>query len=214
ALRDRQLSRPRPADPPGHDQARQREGREHGRDNADTQRHREAAYRPRADKEQHGSRNEGGDIGIEDGGERAGEARIDRVDGSTSAAHLLPDTFIDQDVAVHRNPDGQNNADDAGQRERRIEQREDAEDHPDIDADRDAREYAEQSVSENHEYDDEGRAEIGREFSLLDRILAQPRAHDALLDHGKLRRQGARTQQDGKIVGGFDREIAGDLSGS
>src|SRR6516164_3347833 len=61
-LGDRQLSRTCPADPPGYDQTRQREGREHGGDDADTQRHREAAHRSRADKEQDGGRNEGGDI--------------------------------------------------------------------------------------------------------------------------------------------------------
>src|ERR1700732_3265881 len=111
---DCQLSWTCPPDPPGHDQARQREGRERGGDNADTQRHREAAYRSGTDKEQNSSRDKGGDIGIEDGCERACEAGINRVDGGTSAAHLLADAFIDQDIAVHCNPDRENNADDAG----------------------------------------------------------------------------------------------------
>ena len=45
----------------------------------------------------------------------------------------------------------------------------------------------------------------------LDRVLAEPRAHHALLDHGELRRQRARAQQNGEIVGGLHREVAGDL---
>src|SRR3954470_16357802 len=54
-----------PAHPGRHDQPRQREGREQGRDDADAQRHRESADRAGADEEQHGGGDEGGDVGIE-----------------------------------------------------------------------------------------------------------------------------------------------------
>ena len=64
-----------PAHPARHDQARQRERGEHRGDDADAERHGEAAHRPGADEEQHRGGDEGGDVGVQDGGERAGEAR-------------------------------------------------------------------------------------------------------------------------------------------
>src|SRR5262252_7566917 len=70
---DRELLGPLPPHPPGHDQARQGEGGEDGRHDADAERDGEAAHRPAAEEEQHRGGDEGGDVGIEDGGERAGE---------------------------------------------------------------------------------------------------------------------------------------------
>ena len=43
-------------------------------------------------------------------------------------------------------------------------------------------------------------AEIGGELALLDRILAEAGADDALLDDGQLGRQRAGAQQDGEVV--------------
>ena len=52
-----------------------------------------------------------------------------RGDRRAAGAHLLADALVDQHVAVDRDADGQHDADDAGQRERGIEQRQHAEDH-------------------------------------------------------------------------------------
>ncbi len=64
------------------------------------------------------------------------------------AAHLLADALVDQHVGVDRDADGQHDAGDAGQRQRRVEQRQDAEDHRDVDRDRDVGEQAEQAVGQ------------------------------------------------------------------
>src|SRR5262245_61941596 len=50
---DRHVPRPPQPHPPGHDQPRQGEGGENGRDDADAERNCEAAYRTGADEEQH-----------------------------------------------------------------------------------------------------------------------------------------------------------------
>ena len=82
----------------------------------------------------------------------------------------------------------------------------------DVDADRDAGEDAEQAVGHDHEHDHERRAVIGGVLALLDRILAEARADDALLDDRQRRRQCAGAQQDGEIVRRLDREAAGNLA--
>ena len=61
---------------------------------------------------------------------------------------------------------------------------------------------------------DERGAEIGGQLALLDRILAEPGADHALLDHRELGRQRAGAQQDGEVVGRLDREVARDLPAS
>ncbi len=67
--------------PPPHPQATIRrvtgEGGEDRREDADAERHGEAAHRAGADIEQHRGRDERGDVGVENGRERAGEAGID-----------------------------------------------------------------------------------------------------------------------------------------
>ena len=57
------------------------------------------------------------------------EAGVDGGDRRAAGAHLLADALVDQHVAVDRDADRQHDADDARQRERRIEQRQHAEDH-------------------------------------------------------------------------------------
>ena len=61
-------------------------------------------------------------------------------------------------------------------------------------------EHAEQAVGHDHEHDHKRGAEVRRVAALLDRILAEARADDALLDDGQRRRQRAGAQQDGEVV--------------
>src|SRR5205085_10506443 len=76
---DRHALRAPLAHPPGDDQARQGEGGEYGGEDAEPERDRKAAHRAGADEEQHERGDEGGDVGIEDGGVRAGEAGVERA---------------------------------------------------------------------------------------------------------------------------------------
>src|SRR3979411_3380221 len=90
---DRHALRADPAHPISDDQAGHRERREQRRDDADAERHREAAHRPGADEKKHGGRDEGGDVGVENGGERTAESGVDRRDGAAAAAQLLADAI-------------------------------------------------------------------------------------------------------------------------
>ena len=149
---------------------------------------------------------------FENGRQRALEAGIDRGNRSAPAAQFLADTLIDQHVGVDRDADRQHDAGNAGQRQRRIQQRQHAEDHRDVDGDRDVGEHAEQPVGQEHEHDHHDRADIGGKFAFFDRILAEPRPDGALLDDRQRRRQRAGAQQDRQIVGLLHGEIAGNLA--
>src|SRR3990172_6415760 len=78
-LLDGNALRAPPPDPVGDDQSRYGEGGEHGGDDADAERDGEAAHRTGADIEQHRGGDEGGDIGIENGGQRPTKSSIDGV---------------------------------------------------------------------------------------------------------------------------------------
>src|ERR1700712_5226324 len=80
AISNRHAGRPLPAHPGRDDQTGDGEGGEDRGDDADAERHGEAAHRTGPDVEQHGSGDEGGDVGIQDGRQRAFEAGIDRRD--------------------------------------------------------------------------------------------------------------------------------------
>ena len=54
---------------------------------------------------------------------------VDGGDRGAAGAHLLADALVDQHVAVDRDSDREHDADDARQRERGVEQRQDAENH-------------------------------------------------------------------------------------
>ncbi len=92
-----------------------------------------------------------------------------------------------------------------------LEHRQHAEDHGDVDRDRDIGEQPEQAVGREHEDDDERRAGISGVLARLDRILAEAGPDGALLDDGQRRRQRAGAQQDGEIVRRLNGEIPGNL---
>src|SRR5262249_50461615 len=94
------------------------------------------------------------------------------------------------------------------------EQRQNAEDHADVHGNGDAGEHAEQPVGDHHEDDNKRGPEIGRELALLDRILAEPGTHHALLDHGELGGKRTGAQKNGEVVGGLHRKVSGDLAAS
>ena len=140
------------------------------------------------------------------------EAGVDRGDRRAAGAHLLADALVDQHVGIDRDADGEHDAGDAGQRQRRVEQRQHAEDHRDVDRDRDVGEQAEQAVG--HQHEDDHHAPRRRKTTVLPlaiEVLAEAGADGALLDDGERRRQRAGAQQDGEVVGALHGEVAGNL---
>src|SRR5262252_3803422 len=82
------------AHPPRHDQSRHGEGSEQGGDDADPECNGESANRAGADEEQHRGGDERGDVGVQNGGKRAGKPGVDRSNGCAPMAHLLADALV------------------------------------------------------------------------------------------------------------------------
>ena len=125
---------------------------------------------------------------------------------------LLADALVDQHVRIDRHADREHDAGDAGQRQRRAEQRHRGEDEEDVHAERKIGEDPEDAVGREHVDDDQRAADQRRALAGVDRILAEARPDRALLDDRELGRQRAGAQQHGEIVGLLDREIAGNLA--
>src|ERR1700732_3411019 len=134
---------PLPSHPARDDQTGKRERGENRGDDADAERHGEAAHRPGADVEQHGRGDEGGDCGTENRRQSALEAGVDRRNRRAPAAQFLADALIDQHVRVHRDAYRQHDSGDTGQSKRRVQQRQHTENHRNVDGDRDVGEHAE-----------------------------------------------------------------------
>src|SRR5271166_5989982 len=127
---------------------------------------------------------------------------------------LLADALVDQHVRIDRHANGEDDAGDTGQRERRANQNHRCEYEQDVHGEGEIGENAENAVGRDHVDDDEDPADIGRPLACVDRILPETGPYRALLDHGELRRQGAGPEQDREAARFVEGEIAGDLPGA
>ena len=80
---------------------------EHGHDNTDAQRGSEADDRAGAKEEQHAARDQGGDVGVQNCGERTLEAGVNGALDGLAGSHFLLDALEDNDVRIDRHTDRQ-----------------------------------------------------------------------------------------------------------
>src|SRR5260370_14208791 len=105
------------------DHARDEEGREHRREETDQQRDGESLDRTGAELEEEERRDDRGHVGVDDRAEGAREAVLDsRADG-LPVADLLSDALEDEHIRVHGHTEREDDAGDAGQGERGMEER-------------------------------------------------------------------------------------------
>src|SRR5690606_39329623 len=76
------------------------DGGEHGRQDADDVHNREAAYGPRAERQQRDTHNKGREVRVENGAPCAFETQIDRLLRRMARAQLFAYAFVDQHVCV------------------------------------------------------------------------------------------------------------------
>ena len=142
------------------------------------------------------------------------EARLNAGDDGPARLDFFADALVDQHVGIDRRADGEHDAGDARQGQRRFQHRHEAEDQAHMDDERDVRKEAEEAVGGEHEDDHEDGRHIGGHLARLDGVAAEAWADGALLHDGQLGRQGAGAEQHGKVVHLLDREAAGDLARS
>ena len=211
---DRNLGRPQAAIPESDHHPRHRDRGDDRGDDAEAERDREAAHRPRPEQVEDERGHEHRHVGVDDGGEGALEAGVEGGENRTAEMRLLADALVDQHVRIDRHADGEHDAGDARQRQRRAEQHHRGEDEQDMHGEREVGEDSENAVGRNHVHDDQDRADKGRALAGVDRVLAQARPDRALLDHGELGGQRAGAQQDRQAARLVHGEIAGDLAGA
>jgi hypothetical protein len=89
--------------------------------------------------------------------------------------------------------------------------RQDPEDQPHVQDQRDGGEHPEQPVAQHHEDQHGGEGHERGEFARRDAVGAQFRPDGAFFEEGHLGGQRARAQQDRQLGRAFHREIARDL---
>ncbi len=197
--------------PMGDEHARDGNCGEDAGDDPDGQHHREALDRARAEPEHQRRGDDIGDVGVENRAAGLGIAEFDRLERPPPAFQFLADTLVDQYVRIDRRADGQHEACDARQGQRRIECRHDRDDQEDVEDQREVRIDAKAAIDDEHQRQHRHRRDDPRQHALFDRILPKFGRNGALFDDRHLHRQCARTQRDRQRVGARDAEAARNL---
>ena len=184
------------------------------------------------DDEEDYARDDRREVGVENRGERAAVAVLDRIARAATGGELLADALEDEHVRVNGHAEREDEAGDAGHREnrelhraaaahRRIV-REDAEDvrdedergreKRDVEEERDVGDEAGHPVVDEHEDCDEAEAEAGGDNALVLRVFAHGRRNGRLGEDLHRSGQGAGIELVGKLLGGRTVEAAGDLA--
>src|SRR5438552_2585357 len=121
------------------DHARHEKRGEHGGEEADEQRDGESLDRSRSELEEEQRRDDGRHVRVDDGAEGALESLLDRGANGLPFAQLLADALEHEHVRVHGHAERQDDAGDAGQRERRLEVRQHSETEDEVEQKREHR---------------------------------------------------------------------------
>jgi hypothetical protein len=131
------------------------------------------------------------------------EPFVDRGPHRLAASELLADPLELQEVGVHRHTNREDEAGDAGERERRVERGEEAESRDRVEDQSTDGEHAREAIVDHHDQDDEREAEEPGLNPLTHRILPQARADRADFDDFQWRRQRAGAEHEREILRGL-----------
>ncbi|CAJ9898899.1 Uncharacterised protein [Burkholderia pseudomallei] len=172
---------------------------------------RERAHRARAEGEQREARDQRRHVRIENRRPRVRVAFLDRDLRRRAAAQFLADALVDQHVRVDRHAERERDGRDAGQRERRLHQRQHRDEQQQVHRQAEHRYDAEQHVVRDHEHGDRDEAPDHRMEAHPDVVRAEARADRAFLDDVHRRGERARAQQQREIGGRLRGRLARDL---
>jgi len=170
------------AKPLRHQHPGEQHGGEHAGRDADQQHDREPLHRAGPEHEHDDARNGMGHVRLEDGAARFLVAQFHRLDDVAPASPLLADALVDEHVGVDRRADRQHEAGDAGQGQRAVDERQDAQDHEHVDDDGEVRIDAEAAVGDEHERHHQRHRHAAGEDAGADRIGAEVGADGRFLD--------------------------------
>ena len=200
--------------PLGHDpldqQTRDEDGAEERGDDTDDERRGEALNRTVTEDEEHDTGDDRRQVTVDDRRVGLRETVLDGQREALASAELLLDALVDDDVGIdghtHRQHDTRNTrkGQHGTERDKHAHQQEDVEEQGDIG--HPTGRLVEQAHVEEHQ--DEGDHE--REHTGVDRLLAQRRTYDRILDD--LGRSGdlTRVEHVGQVLGLLDRKVTRD----
>ena len=199
------------ADDPLDQQARDEDGAEERGDDTDDKGRCEALDGTVTEDEQHDTRDDRRQVTVDDGRVGFRETVLDGQRKALAAAELLFDTLVDDDVGIDSHTHRQHDTRDTRQGQHGAERHEHAHQQEDIGQQRDVGHPACGLVEQPHVEQDEDKGDHERHHTGVDRLLAQRRTYDRILDDlggsGNL----TRVEHVGKVLGLLDGEIAGDL---
>src|SRR5690348_5927185 len=163
-------------------------------DDADGQGDAEALDGARTHRHQGDGRDEVGDVGVDDDRPRFFVAGADRSERCRTVAQFLADTFADQHVGVDGHAEGQDDARDAGHRQRHADDGHDGDEQQQVEHQRDVGHDPEQPVVDRGRKQYQRQAQDDRAIALLDVVLAEARPDHVLVDDVHRRRQRTRAQ--------------------
>ncbi len=190
--------------------AAEEDGREHGGDDSERQRDREATHRPGAELVENGRHDDGGQVRVDDGQVGPLETGPDSLHGPQAEGEFLADALEDEHVGVHGHADGQHNARDARQGQCGPERGHAAHEQGQGAQEHSVGEHPGPAVAQGHDDHDRQRADEGGEDAAGDGSLPEGGAHRALFEHVDGRGEGAGTQGDGEVLRLFRGELAAD----
>ncbi len=170
------------ADDPLDHQARDEDGAEDRGDDTDDERRSEALHGTRTEDEEDDTRDDGGQLTVDDGRVGLRETVLDGQRNALAAAELLLDAFVDDDVGIDGHTHRQHDTGDTRKGQHGAERHEHAHQQEDVGQQRDVGHPARRLIEEAHveEYEDEGDHE--RKHTGVDRLLAQRRTDDRILN--------------------------------
>src|SRR5436189_289090 len=191
---------------------------EHRRAETDQQRDGESFDRAGAELKQEQRRDDRGEVRIDDRGERAGEALLDRRAHGFLLAQLFADALEYQYVRVDGHPQREDDAGEAGQRERGVEVRHHAEQDDEVQEERDDSVDAGALVVHDQRRDKDQESDHRRGHALANGVASERRTDRTLFELRERRRKRSAAQHEREVVGllrreaAFDDALAGDLT--
>ena len=135
----------------------------------------------------------------------------DRGPGRFPGPHLFLDAFEDDDVRIGRDSDREDQAGEAGQRQRDVEEEDRRVHERHVDGEAGDGDEPEQPVEDDEEERDDQQADDGRLLRLLERVLAERGGDVGALDLLERDRQGTGLQHECEVLRLAERADALDL---
>ena len=196
------------------DESGDEDGRQHGGDDTDDERGREALDRTGAEEEEHDTRQEGGHLAVDDGGVGVLVTVGDGLAQTLAGLELFLDALIDDHVGIHGHTQGQDETGDTRQRQHSAEGGQGAEEEHDVGKQRDVGGDTGSLVEEEHvEQHEAERDQEGNETG-ADGLGTEGRTDDLLLDDRSRGGKLTGLEDVGKVGGLVDGEVAGDGGGT